>query len=357
MKKYRRWLGSVFILVVIAILAAAGITYYVDPFFRFREPRESLYYANPPEANANPGIVKNFSYDSILMGSSMTENFKVSWFQEEFGLNTIKATSAGAAPKNLEILLSRAYEYHPDIQAVFWGIDVHTLFESADKPRYSLPEYMYEEGLENDLKYVLYNDAFYRSIFNIVGTFRHQKSITRDDMYAWYEKRTFGKEVVLAEYSSRPNALLQNPDAKPMNYYEKDVKANFENLMKPLIEENPDTEFYFFFTPGSILFWYDAWIQGELDAYLYNEEYLMGELLQYDNVSVFFFQNDTDIICNLDNYADTYHYNIDVNHYMAKCFSTGEHQVTAENYKDAIQSLKNTVHTYNYSEIFTPSAD
>ena len=60
--------------------------------------------------------------------------------------------------------------------------------------------------------------------------------------------------------------------------------------------------------------------QKELDAIYQRTGLYDGKLLAYDNVRVFCFQNNRDIVCNLNNYADYTHYHADVCRYIVECF-------------------------------------
>ena len=50
---------------------------------------------------------------------------------------------------------------------------------------------------------------------------------------------------------------------------------------------------------------------------------MTGRLLSYENVRMFCFQNQRDIVCDLNNYADYTHYHADVCRYIVECFADG----------------------------------
>ena len=86
------------------------------------------------------------------------------------------------------------------------------------------------------------------------------------------------------------------------------VKANLTQNIEPLIQTHSDTEFVFYFVPYSILYWDQEVREGNFDSTIDAVDYAMGALLKYDNVRIYFFHNEEDIITNLDNYKDYSHY-------------------------------------------------
>lgn len=62
-----------------------------------------------------------------------------------------------------------------------------------------------------------------------------------------------------------------------------------------------------------MLWWDNAYRTGERDAVIYNEKQVIKALLAYDNVEVYFYQDEKDIITNLDNYMDMIHFSKDIN--------------------------------------------
>ena len=78
-----------------------------------------------------------------------------------------------------------------------------------------------------------------------------------------------------------------------------------ENLC-PYIERNPDTTFYIFFPPYSILYWNDVMQENHLEATMREYAHIADTLLTYDNVRVFYFPNREEIVTDLNNYADAF---------------------------------------------------
>ena len=72
-------------------------------------------------------------------------------------------------------------------------------------------------------------------------------------------------------------------------------------------------------------------------------------LLRYDNVRLFYFQNDWQRITDLDNYKDFSHYCTDYNRYMLDCFVRGEKELDAARCGAVLDEMKRAVSAYDES--------
>ena len=89
-----------------------------------------------------------------------------------------------------------------------------------------------------------------------------------------------------------------------------------------------------------------------MDAVMYEYRYFMEKLLLYDNVELYFFPGEEEIVCDLDFYADTGHYNQSVNKYMKQCFALGKYyRITEDNLEEELQKLKDMVDGYDYDAL------
>ena len=140
-------------------------------------------------------------------------------------------------------------------------------------------------------------------------------------------------------------------DTTPLEEYIAGIEKNLDVNIIPFIEEHPDTEFTIFYPPYSILYWYDAKRTGDVDIIVGKLKYMTERLLAYDNVEVYLFCGDEDIITNFDNYADYTHYSTAVCDYMVSCFETGEHRIVFSNYESELEALRQLALNYPYEDI------
>ena len=72
---YRKFLKNFAAVSVILLILAAGLVVLFDPFFHYHEPVGPLKAVLTKKEYQSIGTIRNFSYDSLIMGSSTAESF------------------------------------------------------------------------------------------------------------------------------------------------------------------------------------------------------------------------------------------------------------------------------------------
>ena len=93
---------------------------------------------------------------------------------------------------------------------------------------------------------------------------------------------------------------------------------------------------------------FDVGLTKMLDA----EKKAIELMLEIDNIHLFSFFDEFELICNVDNYKDTLHYHEDINSYIFQCMKNGEHELTKENYEEYCDSIKEFYLSYDYDQLF-----
>lgn len=343
----KRWIAVLLIIVMCTICGFAGVQYICDPMLRYGHESWPLTYYEYSEMYSNPGIARNYKYDAVMVGTSMIENTNVDQCDELFGVKMVRLPYSGGTTYNMKTILDICFSSKNDIKKVYWELDEFQLFGSATEPRYPLPMYMYQENHIDDLKYLLNIDLFYHyTLKDIVGTLTGRtQNLERRGVTLNGE---FGQEAMLRGYA-RP----QKADTEKQfeQVYKKKVDANLENI-RLLIEAHPETEFVFFLPPFSVLYWDAELCKRQFDANMDGAIYAIGELLQYKNVSVYYFQNDEEIITNLDNYKDYSHYGSWINDLLTEKMAMGVGQVTEDNYVTVVEGMRQFIKSYNFEQYF-----
>ena len=132
---------------------------------------------------------------------------------------------------------------------------------------------------------------------------------TREPPITGAQYHSFSREDALANYG-RPREILQE---KTPEEYRPFIDGNVD-LLEQLVRDYPDTVFCFFYPPYSLLWWDNMIRSGQLEQSLYAAEASMERLLSYDNVRIYYFQNEEDVTLDLDLYMDPIHFSEDINH-------------------------------------------
>ena len=348
MKQLKLWLITFSFICVLGLGAVAGLVFVVDPFFQYHKPLEGFPYVVDHQVNMNPGLAKNMDYDSILLGSSMTVSFNTDWFDEVMGLKTQKLSYNGAYPKDQANIMDIVFEAKGDsVKQVFLGIDELNYSGEVDQTKFQISEYLYDDNYLNDVKYLFNKDVILDYILRAVADPK-DKSDWNMIYKPWWQDEHYHKALVLMYYEP-PMEAVEAPDTQ---LFIDRIEQNLDKNILPYIEAHPETTFTIFYPPYSILYWNNVRLEKRLDSVIEKYRYMTERLLEYDNVEVFFFQNQEEIICNLHNYADYTHYHGRICRYMVECFENGQCRVTLDNLEEELEKLYQLATNYDYEAIW-----
>ena len=321
--------------------------FVTDPLIRYGRENGIFSYYEYTEMYSNPGIARNYEYDTVLVGTSMIENTDVQECNELLECDMVRLPYSGGTCYNMKTILDVCFKSGNAIETVYWELDEFQLFSAYDSPRYPLPEYLYREDHWGDLSYLLNLDIFYHYLLNdVLGTLRgEQQMVAR-------EGETFTGDFSKAGAISAYERLEKSDGQVPVTDYLDRVDLNLEHNIIPLLEENPETEFVFFMVPFSVLYWDNEIRRGSFDATMYSVEHVIGRLLEYDNVRIYFYHDRWEIASNLDNYKDFSHYGKWINSWMTQAIAADEGRLTLKNYKAVLAEMSAYVHGYDFDAIF-----
>ena len=333
--RYKRCIRIFFLCFFAAIIAVISLVAVVDPFFHYHKPLKNVYYIIDNQLSQNPGIAKNFEYDSVILGSSMTVNFDTNLFAETMGLNTVKLSYNSAYPKDNDNIMQLVQQSDNEIKEIFLGIDIYTYKAPPGIVAYGIPEYLYDDALFNDAFYLLNKDVLLDYI--LLPQVKREGTALNEAYWVW-QKMVYS-EAMVAEIYEPPSVFSE---MLPEDTYRDNIEENMQKYILPYIESMPDTKFTVFFPPYSVLYWYGEYADGNLAAELAGERQIMELLFSYPNVRVYYFQDMFDFITDLDNYCDHTHYIHEMNDQMTIWFSQEDcpYEVTPENYGAVLDEMK-----------------
>ena len=341
------------ILIILAVCATA--IYYVDPFFHYHAPIDGFPYVVDNQLTQNPGMAEHMEYDSVILGSSMTVNFETDWFKELFDLDTLKLSYSSAYPKDISNILSKIYKPYDDgrnksIKAVFLGVDIITYSGDINETKYPLPEYLYDENPVNDINYLLNKTVLLEYVLRPIAD---PEPTDLSHVYAsWWTPEYYNEESVLRGH----DVPKKNPTELPPDAFTEGISSNLDANIIPYIKEHPETEYYIFFPPYSILFWNDVYTDNRLRATMNAYRCVYEKLSGFDNVRMFYFPAEKDIVTDLDNYADYTHYKPEINRYMTECFKDGKDELSPVPGKDRdmeayLSDMEKILDEYDFDEL------
>lgn len=354
--KTRAWIAGWFAIVLIALIMIGGFVYHIDPYFHYHKPyTDNYYYTLNNQRSQNDGISKHFEYTALITGTSMTENFMTSEVEEIFGVDSVKVPYSGASYKEINNNLINALKYNQDLKMIFRGLDTGMFLDTPNRMRNELgifPTYLYDDNPFNDVKYlfnkdVIFSRAYAMSLDNDVDGF--EPGITQFDDYSrWQSAYAFGIHSVM------PDGVEYKGVGEAVHLSEEEKSTIYENITQnvtSLADEYPETEFYYFFTPYSIL-WYQGRVEnGTIYRQIEAEQYVIELILEHENIKLFSFNGIEDLITDINNYKDEMHYAAWVNSYMLRCMYENEYRLTKDNYKEYLVRELDLFVNFDYNSL------
>ena len=335
------------------LVIAGGITAFVDPFFHYHKPISGLNYNLHDERYQNYGIVNHFDYDAIITGTSMTENFRTSEFDAIFGVTSVKVPFSGGSHREVAELLDSAFDHNDNIKYVIRSVDLFRAFDKKDSLDYSedsYPTYLNDTNPINDVKYLFNKQIFFEETVGVIRrTIGHSAVTTMDDYGAWWPYYTCGISAIQDAYH-RDQVEPGLTEVSEEEYT--DIRENMEANVIRLAQENPDTTFYLYIAPYSIYFFDYINEMGSLDRYLDAEEYIIRLFLEQDNIKIYSFFTEEEIICNPNNYRDVAHHNAEVNSQILQWMKEDHDLITKENCEEYFEKTRAFFHEYDYDSLF-----
>ncbi len=357
MRKCKTRICQFVIIVLVILILFAGTIIYLDPFFHYHKPLEGYFYARPDtiERYQNDGIVRNFDYDSVITGVSVSAGFSTSEFDALFDASSVKIIYSGGTFKEVGEGIDRALRANPNTKIVMNNLFITKICQEKDHRRSDLtdfPTYLYNDNPFDDIRYVFNKDVFFTYCYSML------------------KNRTNGSEsgvqsVDTTSYILNPDAErpYSDPEAvygdrKPINgdvpqaeISESEKKNAIENVTQNIVEsakEHPNTRFIYFVPPCSILYYRDLYENGELLKVFEAEQIAINLMLEQDNIEIYTFNDRHEIIEDLRNYGDSVHYGGWINSFILDSISKGEGRLTKENANEYLENEKSYYLNYNY---------
>lgn len=334
-------------LTLILLILVASVQVAIDPLFQYHKPWFGLEPFIKKERYQDAGMAKTFDFENVIMGTSMAQNFRINEYEGLFGGKTVKLTMEGAHPVDWTYVLEDLSHREDHPKTVLLNLDPYVFRADTEKLEHELPIYLYDYNYLNDVNYWL-NFQIIKDFTaeSVIRNIKHNLP-AENDAFVW--EKHFGKEYVFSQYERAD--IVSEPVSEDLY---KDVSTENMNLLMPYIKSMPETQFVFFCSPFSMVFW-DGHIRDKsVDAHKQGYISAINELIDHENVSVYLWNDDTmlNVMADLDNYADPAHYSGAINSMMLKRIASKQGLLTKENYNHEIDILFDYINGFDYDTLF-----
>ena len=341
---YRRWVCGL-LACILALLAVCGaVVYVVDPCLYYRVP-DKWQPVLFNERYQMAGLAKNVEADTVLVGTSMAANYRSSWIRETFGTSAVRLTIPDGYYSEFDQVMNVLFQAQEPERVIF-GLDVNTLIRDESGVTAAMPDYLYNANPLDDIQYLLNKDTLYYSAYTLLSN-HWGEGDTIDEGFTWDRKEWWNHISALENYD-RPEIAAEE---LPSDAYRDDVAANLA-VAERWVTEHPDTEFDFFLPPYSILFWDKVIREGRTEAVFAAIRQAGQTLLQYDNVKLYGYLMDAEIVTNLDNYCDYIHHSGGICREILAMLQADEGRLTEENLEETLANWREFVVHYDYDKFW-----
>lgn len=344
---YRKVVLNYVKILTVLISAFIATVYVVDPYMVFHNN-----WIHPGKVHENFriqsfGIINNYDFDSIIMGTSMLENTSGVEAAEKLGGTWVNLSMSGSSYFEKVTVLNYAIK-NQDLKRVIFSLDWD--FDKANHFENTFSEDLYTKS-DFESRFNMYMNKFaLKCIFGIADCRHVPDNFDRPN--AWYaikslKMRFGGFENWKANISSSQikqafDILLSTGGLNAVRIAE--YQAILDNYLVPMVTNNPDTKFEIMVPPYSLLWW--SRYKADFDTVVLPYREIFANLLKYDNVNIYWFY-DMDFVSDIAIYKDLTHYHQDINSLMIDSIQKGKNIISMENYEQKIRSFQLRVNKFD----------
>ena len=298
------------------------ITYVIDPQQQFRYNEN---YVSGEQRNINFGLARNYDYNTVILGTSTSENILKAEVDNIFKVNSVNLSIMGSTAYEqrnlLEIITNRK-----DVKMVIYGLDYFAYNFNFNEERIEIIDYGKKMNI---LKYVFNISSLEMDLKILVKKLlgKNEKNWIYNWSY-WGDDFDYGEEKTL-DFSNKTKNGRQNIGQLKVAQSKYNKENLYENLyeLEQLIIKNKDIKYKIYLPPYSTLYWYILKKYNSYSDIIEFRNYLIKKLLRYSNVEIYDFQTDDIIVSNLNNYKDSIHYSPKINSLIIKRIKENKNKV------------------------------
>ncbi|MDD4735013.1 MAG: hypothetical protein PHP44_02785 [Kiritimatiellae bacterium] len=291
----------------VVVVMVAVLNYIIDPLSYFRLP--VLY---PPQYSSNQryqnsSLIHQHDYDSVFLGSSLTENFRASYMNQVLGGEWIRLSISGGTAAEFGYTLNCALKAKKTKRCMidmYWWAYGRTNSMALRTKHGNFPKELYRKNIFDSAQYMLNMDNTLTSIdyaYRII--LGHKFPVTDiDTINSWDETSQCGADAVWNFYEKNKYLRFNHAGACSVDQ----MTNNFMKTIGVEINENPDVMFDLVFFPVTPLYFI---LMGDiLPNYFEFRRLVIDDCSLMPNVVVHDFSTQRAMVSCLNDYRDTHHF-------------------------------------------------
>ncbi len=355
-REFRRTLLLFLTGLILAIGAPALTVIIFDPFFVLHKKFSAAGF-DSDDRYQNAGIIRSFladpemHMDTIIIGTSMSQNLPVSVFKNAYGVHALKLTLSGGKPRELAAIVKKAIATGR-VRKVIWEVHTSYMYDNADAlhEEAPLPLFLYNDYELDDWRYIFNNDVLKHALKIVKGEFLHKNPGDRrilDDLYGWKNQEQFARWSSPENLKKLHERLKDSytPITQEPPEYAHMRFPNIEKNLLPILRNNPDIEFDIYYPPVSYYDYADS-DNGVFWQQMAMRKQLLEKTKDLKNVWIYGFDFIPEGPQSVRNYMDRSHYTPQICARLARYMVRRKYILRAENYDAYAQKLKTAINNF-----------
>jgi len=326
-----------------------------DPLQLFNSHSKKMLVPNARHQVA--GIINQYSFDSIILGTSMLENTSAIESSKLLGGKFMNISLSGSDFYARSFILDYTLK-NKKIKKVIYSLDTNGLIDSRMDDTSNF-DFLYDDNKLNDLKVYISPKYLKCSLYNPFCV----KDVDIDRPFAWYKNKEHSQRFGGLDnwFKAKNNGQIRSAfksiseSIKQIKLNKKNIDLNLEdNILKSKkyidntiikhVLEYPKTKFILILPPYlRIKYAIDAQYNiSSFEKYTSSIRYLVSKSHKYSNLKIYGWGNHS-FVDNIANYKDLHHYEYKINSWMLGAIKRKEGLLTVDNID-------------NYLNIFTQKA-
>jgi hypothetical protein len=346
------------------MLAAAALTFVVDPLQIFRPARLFTAVYSQDSRLQNAGLIRSQAFDTVFIGTSLAIHFRQSDLDRTLSVTSLKLSMTGSSSREQVFVLDAALGRQP--KRVIWEVDDWIFHDTPeiDASRYlpadlyrgnakGLASYLFDGGMAREAMWIAARSI--RPLEPVVAALTNETLFkfplrNVDDINALQPGEDVGALYnparAMAAYSYIADPVRSRYLRDDTDY---DMKVRvFERDAIGLILTHPDVTFDIYLPPYSILQWValrETSPETLKSVYAFSS-YFCRRVMEFTNVRLFDFRAIKDVTHDLHNYSDVIHHSPEVDLKVLVWLAQGKYRLDPAAPTAALDQLEKQVEAY-----------
>jgi hypothetical protein len=326
-----------------------GVLFVYDPLRIFHKPWKYKEYLQGNMRQQAAGIINNWEYDSIILGTSMLETTSSKEASKELGGKFINISISGSDYFERAIVLNYALK-NKNLKRVLFSLDTLSSTNLKEGNKVNTWNYLYDNNPVNDFKAYI-NNKYLKCLFSISNKKKCMGTKTDFDRpNSWHKSKnsyvrfggldnwfnTSNNKQIKSAFKSILGSIekirlgKKNIDGN-LKQHILNLQNYFDGNIIKFVSKYSETEFILIIPPYSrIQYAINAQLNiSGFERYKASIKYLVRKSKKYPNLKIYGWGNHS-FLDDISNYKDLHHYEYKINSWMLSAIKRKEGVLTID---------------------------